>query len=232
MNKIIAVVIQLFLFCACVSNSEEPKVEDLIEMKISEITPIVSSGGTSVITFNTNVDWSSNIVYSRSENWCTIVPESGPAGTAHVTITVSENTSFDERNAVILLMAGQAKKELVINQEQKNVILLKDDKCEIEPEGGVLNVEIASNVDVDCEVEDAATSWINVLSFSRLSTSSYSFQIKSNGEKEERLGRICFYNDRCNLKEIFVVKQKGAQSSSIVDGSNEEYVEENKGWDK
>lgn len=220
----------LFLY-ACSSSGEELQVEDIIELDVSEMKPIVQAGGSTVITFKTNTDWSSSIAYSRSDNWCSIVPESGTAGMATVTITADKNTTYDERKAVVQLKAGSVKKELVIIQEQNKGILLDEVKREVEAKGGDLVIEVKSNVDVYCTIENGV-SWINMLSSRALSNNSYSFLVEKNESEEIRSGKIYFYNDKFNLKETFVVEQKGKLPPSNIDGSNEEYGEENITWDK
>lgn len=64
------------------------------------------------ITFTTNKRWTA----SSTEGWCTITPSKGSADDGIMTIKVSENKSYESREAVVTLKTGELNNYITVRQ--------------------------------------------------------------------------------------------------------------------
>lgn len=64
------------------------------------------------ITFTTNKRWTA----SSTESWCTITPSKGSADDGTMTIKVSENKSYESREAVVTLKTGELNNYITVRQ--------------------------------------------------------------------------------------------------------------------
>ncbi|MBO5043930.1 MAG: DUF4932 domain-containing protein [Alistipes sp.] len=79
-----------------------------------------TDGGTNVITFTSSEAWTAEVVNSRADDWCSIDPTSGPAGSAKITVTTTANDTPDDRTASVIIKAGTTSKTINVSQK-KNV---------------------------------------------------------------------------------------------------------------
>lgn len=82
-------------------------------------TDFSTDGGSNVITFTSSEAWTAEVVNSRADDWCSIEPTSGPAGSAKITVTTTENDTPDDRTASIIIKAGTASKTINVLQKKK-----------------------------------------------------------------------------------------------------------------
>lgn len=78
-----------------------------------------TDGGSNVITFTSSEAWTAQVVNSRADDWCSIEPTSGPAGSSKITVTTTENDTPDNRTASIIIKAGTASKTINVLQKKK-----------------------------------------------------------------------------------------------------------------
>jgi hypothetical protein len=132
-------------------------------MMFHETTQTFSAnGGSSQILFTSTVDWSADVTdVSGNSNWCSISPKSGSAGTVVMSLTAEPNTSYDERRASVVIKADTVSRAFTVVQKQKDAILLTSDKVEVRSEGGNITVDVQSNINYECKIDDAAKSWIS-----------------------------------------------------------------------
>lgn len=64
------------------------------------------------VTFTTNKRWTA----SSTESWCTITPGNGSADNGTMTIKVSENKSYESREAVVTLKTGELNNYITVRQ--------------------------------------------------------------------------------------------------------------------
>lgn len=64
------------------------------------------------ITFTTNKRWTA----SSTESWCTITPGNGSADDGTMTIKVSENKSYENREAIVTLNTGELNNYITVRQ--------------------------------------------------------------------------------------------------------------------
>lgn len=159
------------------------------------------------ITFNSNMDW--NIEVPQNIDWCKVSPTSGNAGTQNVTISVSDNETYDDRSAVLRFCVGDSTKTIIVNQKQLDALTLTADKFEIPQEGGNIDVEVKSNIDFTYVIPEEFASWIHASSRgSRALTSHHlSFSISASEEYEKREGQIIIKSG--NKEEVVKIYQGG-----------------------
>ena len=171
----------IFVCWSCSSGGNDepipPKPDDkpVIEMPSSQSSPVVGqTGGTVTVSFTTNAAWTATVSENatRAATWINISPTSGNAGSHILTITTTENDTYDERNATVILKAGSTSKTFTVNQKQKDALTVTSSKIELTAIGGQATIEVKANVQYQYEIEQAAQSWITRTATTRGLTSS------------------------------------------------------------
>lgn len=127
--------------------------------------------------------------------------------TSKVSFTVEANETYDSRQAVIIFKDNNSnlEKSLTINQSQKNAIVLSKNDYLFENEGGIIDVEVSSNIDYTTKIEG---NWITQVSTRSLTTKSLSFSVnKIPFEEKERTGKIIFENQELGISQVINIKQ-------------------------
>ncbi len=162
------------------------------------------------ITFTSNVPWTASVDNTRDgSSWCTISPSNGPAGSATMKITVKENSTYDDRNAVIRLAYGDSIKNIFVNQKQLDALTITSDRFELPASGGEIGVEVKSNIDFQVNIPDEFKSWIHqvFIPTKALSSSNLTFKIDASTEYDKREGCIEIISG--DKKETILVYQIG-----------------------
>lgn len=124
MKKIINILI-LFISCSliisCQKEDEGVTVTDVINIVDKNVT-VGNEKGSVIIRFSASGIWSA-IIENKASAWCTISKTSGQAGDNSIEITVDKNNAFDERNASLTIVCGNAKEIITITQKQKKCII-------------------------------------------------------------------------------------------------------------
>ena len=147
------------------------------------------SYGSQQVSFFSSREWTA----SSEASWITLSPDSGPAGEAMVSVTVTWNEpSFGPRSGGVVLRCGEAEKRIQIEQAQKDAIELASPWMEtVRPQGDTLKVEIAHNIPIDAvEVDPSAASWIRPLSTKAMEHTQISFVIDCNEGFAGREGKV------------------------------------------
>lgn len=209
-------------FQAC---SEEPimpniSVADGTIDYFSESMSFPSSGGTKILNFTSNINWTLTVSSQSNANWCTVSHSSGSAGTYNVIVTVAENASSDERNTTLVFTAGNITKRVFVVQKQRNALTLTTDRFEVDPQGGQIDVEVKSNIGYEVQIPEEYKSWISLSPKTRaLSAKTITFDIAESKEYDKREGRIIISSG--DLSETVKVYQAG---SAILVLSQNEYT--------
>lgn len=162
------------------------------------------------ITFNSNVPWNVSVDGIRDgSNWCTVSPSSGDAGTVTLKISVQENKTYDDRNAVVRFAYGDSIKNIFVNQKQLDALTLTSDRFEVPVSGGEVKVEVKSNIDYQVKIADECKDWIHQISSATrgLTSSTLTFKIDSSTEYDKREGSIDILSG--DKKETVKVYQVG-----------------------
>ena len=126
---------------------------------------------------------------------------------------VAENTGYDQRSATIVFTnkADNLTEEVTITQAQKDAIVLAKSEYEIGADGGALDFEIQTNVDVT--VKTSAT-WIKQVMTRALESKMLFFDIAANDAQEAREGTITLSGG--DVTQTIIVKQSNAQPSNEI----------------
>lgn len=211
-SKIFYFLLALMVATVSACSSEDPLVPSITvptgsENYFGKNIDFQATASSKDITFNSNMDW--NIEVPQNIDWCKVSPTSGNAGTQNVTISVSNNETYDDRSAVLRFCVGDSTKTIIVNQKQLDALTLTADKFEVPQEGGNIDVEVKSNIDFTYVIPEEFASWIHVSSRgSRALTSHHlSFSINASEEYEKREGQIIIKSD--NKEEIIKIFQGG-----------------------
>ena len=145
MKNMLSIMLLAIMVCcwSCSGGEDVPAptpTPEANKVEISTSAPVVEQkGGTATVSFTTNAAWTASV--SASTSWLSVSPASGSAGTHTLTITTTENDTYDERNASITIKAGNASKNITVTQKQKDALIVTSNKMEIGAEGGEFTIE-------------------------------------------------------------------------------------------
>ena len=147
-----------------------------------------SPSGEKKLTFTSNVAWTVSV---SGSTWLSVTPTSGEAGTNTLTVKADENTTYDDRNAVITLTAGDSIRRVFVNQKQLDALTLTSDRFEVPVEGGEVKIEVKSNINFEAVIPTEYQSWIHKPATTRgLTTSTLVYKIDKSEEYNKREGKI------------------------------------------
>ena len=91
-----------------------------------------SSAAEKKLTFSTNVSWTASVSATRGGvDWLSVTPTSGEPGVNTLAVRANENTTYDDRNAVITITAGDSIRRVFVNQKQLDALTLTADRFEV-----------------------------------------------------------------------------------------------------
>jgi endoglucanase len=184
----------------------------------TEITPEITLAKDSISFANTtsngtlaiksNLSWTA----TSSQSWCTISPSSGEAGTQQLTLTVSENTTGDIRNAVVTIKVGSVSKQVKVMQKFTNGLQIK------QKEYNMLDVvgEIAVTIETSNYIATPLQDWI-VLKSTSTDAKTQTFTIAENNSPVHRLGLIVYKSG--SETDTVKIKQPGKALSIPADNT-------------
>lgn len=188
------------------SQSNPENVASQINLDNASCT-FTSDGGGGVITFTTNTSWSATVADYEDEEWCSIMPSSGAAGSNKIIVTASANESYDNRAGTIVINAGNAKRNVKVLQGQKDAIVFAEHEYEFGFDGGALDFEILTNVDISVTISNIDKSWIKQVNTRGLETKNLYFDISKSYIEEDREGKITITGG--DVEQSVIVRQKG-----------------------
>ena len=141
---------------------------------------------------------------------------------------VSENTTHDNREAVIVFRNSKSNKKesVIIKQKQKDAVILSSNKVEVAQDGGSFSVDVNSNVDYSIEIASSCSNWVSQTSTQTtraLVKTTKTFKVAKSENYDKREGEIYFkHND---ITDTLKVYQSGgailvlSQDSYNIEGS-------------
>jgi hypothetical protein len=164
-----------------------------------------ADGETIQIELKSNVDYKMQL---PSVDWISEAKTRTMSAYTHH-IVVKPNETYNERSAEIIFVNNENKlsERVTIVQKQKNALKVKQDKVDVACTGGDVTIEVQGNVDYQCNIDDAAKSWISKVSTRGLTTNKEVFRISVNTTPKSRDGRIIFTDG--NLSDTVTVHQDG-----------------------
>lgn len=219
----------LLLFSGC-ADKEEPAQITISESSIEyfqDRMDFSSEGGSQVIKFSTNKNWEISVSESgMGVDWCTVSPKSGVTGDVMLTISVPENTTYDERSVILKITAGDSSEKLRVSQKQNDAILLSSTLYEVPMEGGEIQLQVRSNVNYQVEIPEQYRGWIHQGNSTRsLESKDLIFTIDNNLDYDKRQGEIIISDG--NITEVVKVYQAGG--GILVLSENQHNVPSNGG---
>ena len=213
MRKCYLLGLLIALFIGSCSDSESNKPNPPAETgKITipaetEKNPVLSAdGGEYKLRFEASLDWTASFSNLRAVDWISVEPTSGSAGTHTVTVKVSKNESYDERNATLEIKCGSDRFTTSVTQKQKDALLVSAGKQEISADGGALSIEVKANVEYKTEID---ADWIEAGKLRALETRTEAFNVLPNETMERRVGHIRFVSGE--LSETVTVYQSALE---------------------
>ncbi len=178
--------------------------------------------GIYTLSIRHNVDYK-YIIEGEAVNWIEFVETKGSGlETSEMHIHVKANESPDKRQGNIFFSTEEGLNETVVvyqEGEKESIVLTTDRNLTIGSDGGIVKVELRSNVEVSVEYPDF--DWVKLVESKSHSTYTYYFQIDRNETHDERNVAISFVGDK--TKEIVTIVQK--QKDAILISSNKIEVE-------
>ena len=169
-----------------------------------------------------SVDIRSNIefgVQMPDVDW--IVDEASSRGLSSHTLkyVIKANEEYDIRSASIVFFDknSELKDTLIVNQAQKDAIILSKKEISVASDGGTIEVKVASNVDFEVQIPTEAT-WITQTDSRALTEKSVYLKIAENMSEENRSAEIIFKNKSLDLSETVVITQKCPTPAGYNDG--------------
>ena len=217
LKSLIVLFASAFLLSACggdSSPSSEPSptpkptpAAPSIDIAATENTsPVLSqTGGSAQLTFKTNGDWTA----TSSDSWIKVSQTSGKAGTVTLTISASDNDSYDDRKGTVTISSGSVSKTINVSQ----VLDLQD--YSVAASAQSLDFEVETNVSLSVAISEDASSWITQATTRALHTESLYFDIAPNPTKEGREGIITISGG--SVSQTIKVKQDGYGNISFED---------------
>ena len=173
-------------------------------------------GGTVTVNMESNISYDVSI--PSDCDWISLPTNSRKTGktratsTSSVVLRVRENTSYKEREAVVIISNKQANAEIKIYIHQPFTTTFKVDKTEFEvgTEGGSVSVSVESNVPFDIKIPSECD-WISQVSSSRAKaskTSVITFLVSKNTVQKDRSASITIYNNTAGVSASLKITQK------------------------
>ena len=197
------------------NNIEEKVVitqvqKDAIIVAQSEYT-VASEGGKLDFSVNTNVDFT----VETSVDWIQQVTTRGLVEKP-LSFNIAANVDNEQRQGVISIISGDLKQELVVIQEAVPAIILTQKEYTVKSEGGVIQVDLQSNINYDIRF---SANWITEASTRAMSAYTHYFVVSPNDTYDARSAEIVFINKENNIEEKVVITQ--AQKDAIIVAQNE-----------
>ena len=185
-----------FLVSVCVSSCNKAPYIRLS----TDTIDVPAQGGTVGFSFSTNIEW----VLTSSASWCkyAATPNSEEIS---VVLTCGENTTYESRECLLSIRAGEMEKSIRVVQAQKDAIDVNMSKYEASPDGEILAIRLSHNVEFTITVN---VPWIERVGTKAYVTEDVSFSIEHNYTDADRQGEILFSSIDKSISKTVVINQK------------------------
>lgn len=168
MKKLIIILLAFFAVTACrpelnfLPDSFESKDAILVgdEDRVSLVFGS-SKAGSARLSIQTNKQWTATFVNDRAREWCSLSEEGGKKGTFTLTVSVKENSTYDDREAAIVLQCKEVQRTIVVTQKQKDALLMSPSRVELPQEGGNFIIEVKTNVGYTLSIPSEVSQWVH-----------------------------------------------------------------------
>lgn len=191
---------------SCSPDKSQNLVPDFIELNVSSVdfkSP-EANRDIKLETNNSNIEIS---IPAQGAVWCSakVIKDTKSL----LRISVGENGDREIRETTITLKAGTAKAEVVVKQlGQEAAILISPDIFSVNSEGGAIDFEITTNVEVEVQLPE----WVQILpkTYSdEMVSTPYACKVSRNIEEQDRNGEILVKEKNGTTQAKAVITQKG-----------------------
>lgn len=188
---------------------QEGKEADKIEIEKTSFD-IATKGDSISLSFNTNMDWTA----SSNVDWCILDKTNGEKGKNNIDITINANEVGEDRTGTITIKAGNATKEVIIQQYRKESIVLDKSIYEIDASGGNLEVKVDANTKYEVNISN------NWITSSKQNDDKITFSIEKNEDEQPREAIVKLQGKY--MEGAFTIRQSGKNVK--VEGSGSGFI--------
>ena len=179
-----------------------------------------------------NVDASRNIVSVElkrnveyeiefKDSWVRRNESTSSVITETVELVVDANGTYDPRSAQVIFKDknGSLSQTLIINQEQKNALLISPTTYRVPATENIVTVTVSSNIPHTFEIPSDYGSWISSSSSGNtrgLTDNTYRFLIKEHTGSGERVGEIYFESAEYGIRQPVTIIQNGSAAATLT----------------
>lgn len=209
MAKYVYVFLFGLLFVACRQTEDTAEAVETPTLTLYSAQEQVAEAAESIVTiyFSASAYWTVSVP-DEVRDWCIPTAVDGSAGEVELQVILAPNEQTDDRNARITISSGTASFSVFIVQKQRNALTVSADRFEVEPAGGVIAVEVKSNVDYAWEMDYGMNAWVTQIDEAEanrsgaitryattraLETEMVYFRVSPNDGVNVRTGSIVFY---------------------------------------
>ena len=169
----------------------------------------------------------SNYAWELTNNcdWITTSITSGDASDTGVTVTLTADLTYDDRDGTIVFSCGKAKKLLVVSQKLKEVIIPDaNNTFDIPAEGGHAVITYQTTVDCEVIIPEEAQDWITIEPATRgLVSESITLNIAENTTYSSRTAVVkVVAKDNAELAVEYTINQE--QIDAVLANGNTEFI--------
>lgn len=212
MRRIVSIFVALIFAIAGLYSCQKAP-----ELTLSGPTTVELSadGGSGSITFTANRDW----MASCSESWIHVSPSSGSAADGQITVSIrcDANTTYDDRNATVTIMAEGLTQVVSVKQPANLGVIVPTKSYELSSGAGTIEVEVQANVQYSVSVSD---SWIKQTGTKGLTKSILVFSISENTTYDSRSASITIKSQSSSVPDQVVTIRQAQKDALIVKESS------------
>ena len=187
----------------------------------SNFINISSKGGETNLSFMTNLGY--DIVIPKEDDWVSYT-RTKTLSEHSMTINVTPNDSFDDRETTIRIIGKEAAvvAEIIVHQAGKDAILLNNNTQIVYQYGGRITIPIQASKPISISILDGAE-WLTMIETKGLQDYCQSLEISPNNEMFSRTAELLFSTG--DISESLYVKQFGTSSTTLVVEHQNNYVD-------
>lgn len=168
----------------------------------TETLTFENTAGEVKVEVTSEAKWTASTSYS----WINVTPNSGEAGTSSITISVSPNTSVDERTGYVILSIG-SKERIQIPIKQRGLYIETDkSQYDFEASSETQTIQVISNTSWQVS---SIPSWVKVDKTSGTGKSAIKVTVEDNPNTTERNGEFVISQPGLSAMATVKVHQKG-----------------------
>ena len=218
------------------NNTEQPGEDDDDENKEDETTFITDSkgnvvveaeGGEVVVTVTTDIEYSVEIP-KEAQSWLSVA-DTRAIRMEKLTFTVADNDTFEERSANVELVDSDGKSLQTIKflQRASDKVFEIDDegKYIIEAQGGVIEVDVTTNIEYNVVIPDDAQQWISVADTRAIRKEKLTFTVADNDTFEERSANVELVDSKGKSLQTIKFLQRASDKVFEIDDEDKHIIE-------